>query len=88
MQFAPAARLVPHVFEKTKDDASAPVTAMLDMAIEAPLVFVKVTDCELLCTPTARLPKERLVAESVVCAVAEIVDNRQNIAARNRKIEL
>jgi hypothetical protein len=80
--------VVPQVLEKVKDDVFVPVTAMLEIAIEAPLVLVKVTDCGLLWTPTARLPKERVVAESVVCAVAETVVNRQNIAARNRRTEL
>lgn len=61
---------------------------MLEMVIDAAPVFVKVTDCELLDTPTARLPKERLVAERFVCAAAKFVDNRQNIAATNVRTEL
>ena len=48
VQLAPAARLVPQLFANTKEDASAPVRAMLEMAIVAPLVLVKVTYCELL----------------------------------------
>lgn len=61
---------------------------MLEMETDEPLVFVKVTDCKLLCTPTATLPNDKLDADSVVCACAALVDTRQNTAARNKKNEL
>ena len=64
-QLAPAARDVPQVFEVRKEEAFAPVIVMLEMAIGAVLVFVNVTDCRLLVAPTARSPKDRLVADSV-----------------------
>jgi len=42
-QLAPAARLVPQVLAKTKEDALAPVTAMLVMVNAAVPVLVMVT---------------------------------------------
>lgn len=62
---APPARLVPQELAKTKEEAPGPVTVKLEMAMGAVLVLVIVTDCELLVAPTARLPKDRLVADSV-----------------------
>jgi len=63
VQLAPAARLVPQLFAKTKEDVSAPVSVMLviDNA-EFPLL-VSVTVCELPVEPTFTDPKDRLVAD-------------------------
>lgn len=44
VQLPPAATLVPQVLAITNEDASAPVTAMLEMASGKALVLVKVTD--------------------------------------------
>jgi len=53
------------VFENTKEEASNPVTAMFEMVSGTAPLFVNVTDCEALCTPTAILPNVRLVADRV-----------------------
>ena len=63
-QFAPAARLVPQVFEKTKEDALVPPTTMLEIDSAVPPVLVMVTDCEALAVPIACIPNAKLVAES------------------------
>lgn len=65
VQLAPTARLDPQVLAKTKDEASAPVTAMLAMVRVAEPVLVMVTDCELLEVPTLVAAKETLVVERV-----------------------
>ena len=44
LQLAPAARLAPQLFAKTKEEVSTPVRAMLEMAMGDPLVLVKVTE--------------------------------------------
>jgi hypothetical protein len=62
-QFAPAARLVPQLFPKTKEDAFVPVTVMLLKVSVALPVFVNVTDCEALDEPTVSVPNDKLVAE-------------------------
>ena len=46
VQLAPAATLVPHVLAKTKEEAFAPVRAMLEMVRGSALVLVRVTICE------------------------------------------
>jgi hypothetical protein len=63
-QFAPAASVVPQLFDDPNEDAFVPVTAMLVIDIAAPPVLVKVTCCEALVDPTAWFPNERLVTES------------------------
>ena len=45
VQFAPAASVAPQVFEKTNEEASVPVTAMLVMPKGAVPMLVSVTDC-------------------------------------------
>ena len=72
VQFAPTARLVPQVLAKTKEEALAPVTAILPIVNEAVPAFVMVTDCEPLEEPTLTEPKERLVAESVTGAAIPV----------------
>jgi len=62
-QLAPAARLDPQLFANTKDEAPAPVKAMLEMANGDPPVLVKVTCCDALVTPTVSLPNDKLVAD-------------------------
>ena len=64
-QWAPAATVAPQVFEVRKEEAFAPVMAMLETAIGAVLLLVNVTDCRLLVAPTARSPNDRLVTERV-----------------------
>jgi len=64
-QLAPAATLVPQVFDVRKEEAFVPVMVMLEMTIGAVLLFVNVTDWRLLVAPTARSPNDMLVAESV-----------------------
>jgi len=64
-QFAPAATLVPQLFANTKEEASAPVTAMLVMVKGPVPVLVSVTDCDALVAPGLIEPNERLVAERV-----------------------
>ena len=68
LQFAPTAKLVPQLFAKTNDEASAPVTAMLVMDNAAVPVLVMVTYWDALEEPTATDPKERLVADRVTGA--------------------
>jgi len=68
VQVAPAAMLVPQVFANRNDDAFVPVTAMLvNVSVAVPLL-VSVTVCDPLVEPTATVPNERLVAESVTPA--------------------
>jgi len=69
VQLAAIARLVPQVLAKTKEDASAPVRAMLEINRAAVPVLVMVTDCDALAEPTFTAPNERLVAERVTGAV-------------------
>ena len=61
---APAARLVPQLFEKAKEDAFVPPTTMLEIDSAVPPVLVMVTDCEALAIPIACIPNGKLVAES------------------------
>jgi len=61
---APAARLVPQLFEKAKEDAFVPPTTMLEIDSAVPPVLVMVTDCEALAVPIACIPNARLVVES------------------------
>ena len=63
VQFAPTARLVPHVFANTNEEALVPVTAMLLMDKAAVPALVMVTDCELLEVPTVVAENTRLVAD-------------------------
>ena len=65
VQFAPAATLVPQLFANPNEEASAPVTAMLEMASAASPVLVSVTVCDALAAPTVSLPKLRLVADKL-----------------------
>lgn len=60
LQLAPAARLVPQVFANTKDEASAPVTAMLVIVTAELPVLVAVTDCDVLADPTFSDPNAKL----------------------------
>lgn len=69
VQLAAIARLVPQVLAKTKEEASVPVTAMLEIDSAAVPVLVMVTDCDALDEPTVTAPNERLVAERVTGAV-------------------
>lgn len=75
VQFAPAARLVPHEFAKTNEEALEPVTAMLEMERAADALLVRVTVCEALIEPTFTLPKERLVAERVTACATPVPVN-------------
>ena len=60
-QLAPAARVPPQVFaEMVKSAAFGPVRAMLAMVSVADPVFVSVTDCEEVVTPTIAFPNDRL----------------------------
>jgi len=52
-QFAPAARLDPQLFANTNEEASVPVTAMLEMDRAMVPVLVKVTLCEALVVLTS-----------------------------------
>lgn len=63
VQFVPAARLVPQLLAKTKEDASEPSRTMPVMVSVVVPLLVMVTDCEPLVAPTSIEPKERLVAE-------------------------
>lgn len=56
VQLAPTARLVPQVFANTNEDASAPVTLMLEMSIVSTPVLVRVTDLDELAVPTVCVP--------------------------------
>jgi len=62
-QFAPAATLVPQLFENTNEEASVPVTAMLVMTRGPVPVLVSVTDCDALVTPTRSPAKDKLLAD-------------------------
>jgi len=53
VQLAPMARLAPQVLAKSKEDAPAPVTAMLVMVSADVPVLVRVTLCEALLVPTS-----------------------------------
>lgn len=66
VQFAPTSRVEPQVSAKTKEDASAPVTAMLVIDKDALPVLVKVTYFDTLVVPTLIVPKVRLVADRVI----------------------
>ena len=63
LQLAPAARLVPQVFAKAKDDAFVPVTVMLVIDKVAVPGLVRVTYCDAVADPTASEPNNRLVAD-------------------------
>ena len=52
------------LFANTNEEASVPVTAMLEMDKGMVPVLVRVTDCEALVAPTWVIPKARLVAVS------------------------
>ena len=52
VQFAPAARLVPHVFVCAKSPLFAPVMAMLEMFNVAEPMLLRVTACAALAVPT------------------------------------
>jgi len=65
VQFAPTARLVPQLFAKTKEDALAPVTAILVIDKAAVPVLVSVTVCDALVSPTVIEPNARLVGDKV-----------------------
>jgi hypothetical protein len=62
-QLAPAARFNPQLFPNTKEEASAPVTAILEIGSLVPPVLVKVTDFDALPDPTRTVPNDRLLAE-------------------------
>ena len=64
VQLAPTGRLVPQVLAKTKEEALAPVTAMLVIVKGVLPVLVRVTDCEGLEAPTVVAGNEILVVES------------------------
>jgi len=72
LQCAPAARLVPHVFVNAKEEAFAPVTAMLLIDKAACPELVSVTDCDAVAVPTADDPNDRLVAESVTAGPSPV----------------
>jgi len=72
VQFAPAARLVPHEFAKTNEDALVPVTAMLVIDKAAAPVLVIVTVCEPLDAPTVTELNDRLVADRVTGGVTPV----------------
>jgi len=72
VQLAPTASPVPQLFANTNEDASAPVTAMLLIVSAAVPLFVTVTDCDPLEEPTASVPYDRLLAESVTGAVGAV----------------
>jgi hypothetical protein len=65
VQFAPAARLVPQLFAKSKDEASAPVNVILAIDTVVVPVLVKVTYCDALVAPTVVAGNVRLVAVRV-----------------------
>jgi len=65
VQFAPAARLDPHVLLKLNEDAFAPVTLMLLMAIATAPVLDSVTLCDPLVVPMVWFPKTALGADRV-----------------------
>ena len=54
---------LPHVLDSAKSPGLLPVRVMLAMVKVTLPVFVRVTDCEGLATPTVWLPKVRAVAE-------------------------
>ena len=62
---APTARLAPQLLANTNEEASAPVTAMLEIVSATAPVFVNVTYCDPLIEPTFVDPNERLVADRV-----------------------
>ena len=64
-QFAPTARLVPQLFPNAKEDASAPVTAMLVIDNVAVPVLVRVTYCDAVAVPIVAEPNERLDTDRV-----------------------
>ena len=64
VQFAPGARLDPQPFEKTKDAAFVPVTAMLEKVKVTVPVFVMIRDWDPLAIPTCTDPKLSEDAES------------------------
>jgi hypothetical protein len=49
-------------------------------------VFLKVTFAIALVVPTTTFPKATAVVETVVCAAATAVDNRQRIAAKDTTV--
>lgn len=72
MQFAPAARLVPHVFANTNELALVPVTAMLVMVNAALPELVTVTDCDPLDAPTVVEGNVKELAERVTAAATPV----------------
>jgi len=65
MQVWPAARVDPQLFAKTNEDASLPVTSMLEMDIGKPVVFVKYSRWEPLCVPTTWVSKDKVIVVSM-----------------------
>ena len=64
VQLAPAVRLVPQLFAKTNEEASGPVTPILEMINVALPVFVRTTSCDVLVAPTISLPNDKLVVDN------------------------
>ena len=94
MQLAPAARLAPQLFAKTKEEASVPVTAMLAMDSGAPPGLDIVTDCDALVVPTDCAAKERLMLDRdsagavpvpvrlTICSVVTLLSKTSSDAGR------
>jgi hypothetical protein len=55
--------------------------------MEAVPIFLRVTVSVALVVLITTLPKLTAVTETVVCAIAEFADNRQNIAAKDRRTD-
>jgi len=66
VQLAPTARLVPQLFPNIHEDASVPVTAMLEIDNTAVPVFVAITVWDPLDVPRIAEPKDKFVSERVI----------------------